>query len=70
MLPVTLFSRGQVGWMSRLVDGEGGNGLPQWSQSRPYNHIYISRKRRPVGGELIPGPGTRLGHDVEAGLRS
>ena len=22
--------------------GQGGNGLPQWSQSRPCNHIYIS----------------------------
>ena len=36
---------------------EDGNGLPQWSQSRPYDHIYISRKPRPVpavgrGGEL------------------
>jgi hypothetical protein len=28
--------------------GEGGNGLPQWSQSRPCNYIYISRKPRPV----------------------
>ena len=32
--------------------GEGGNGLPQWSQSRPYDHICISRKPRPQGGEL------------------
>ena len=32
--------------------GEGGNGLPQWSQSRPCNGFYISRKSRPVGGEL------------------
>jgi hypothetical protein len=32
--------------------GEGGNGLPQWSQSRPCNHVYISRKPRPVGGQL------------------
>ena len=23
---------------------EGGNGLSKWSQSRPYNHIYITRK--------------------------
>jgi len=29
--------------------GEGGNGLPQWSQSRPCNHNYISRKPRPLG---------------------
>jgi hypothetical protein len=43
---------GQVGWMPCLLGGEGGNGLPQWSQSPPYNHIYISRKPRPVGGEL------------------
>jgi len=27
--------------------GEGGNGLPQWSQSRPCNHNYISRKPLP-----------------------
>jgi len=27
--------------------GEGGNGLPKWSQSRPYNYIFISRKPRP-----------------------
>jgi hypothetical protein len=33
--------------------GEGGNGLPQWSQSRPCNHIYISRKPRPVGGASL-----------------
>ena len=32
--------------------GEGGNGLQHWSQSRPCNHIYITRKPRPVGGEL------------------
>ena len=31
---------------------EGGNGLPQWSKSRPCNHNYISRKLRPVGGKL------------------
>ena len=31
--------RGQVGWMPRLAGGEG---------SRPCNHTYISRKRRPV----------------------
>jgi hypothetical protein len=43
---------GQVGWMPRLVGGEGGNGLQHWSQSRPCNQIYISRKPRPVGGEL------------------
>jgi hypothetical protein len=24
--------------------GEGGNGLPKWSQSRPCNDSYISRK--------------------------
>jgi len=29
--------------MPRLVGGEEG---------RPYNHIYITRKPRPVGGEL------------------
>jgi hypothetical protein len=34
---------GQVGWMPRLQGGE---------ESRPSNHIYISRKLRPVGGEL------------------
>jgi hypothetical protein len=34
---------GQVGWMHRLVGGE---------ESRPYNHIFISRKPRRVGGEL------------------
>ena len=28
--------------------GEGGNGLQDWSQSRPYNQIYIPRKPRPV----------------------
>ena len=32
--------------------GEGGNGLPQWSQSRPCNNIYITRKPHPVGWEL------------------
>ena len=37
------FFRGQVGWMPRLVGGEG---------SRLCNHIYIFRKPRPVGGEL------------------
>jgi hypothetical protein len=30
--------------MPRPVGGEGGNGLLQWSQSRPCNHIYITRK--------------------------
>jgi hypothetical protein len=34
---------GQVGWMHRPVGGE---------ESRPCNHIYITRKLRPVGGEL------------------
>ena len=34
---------GQVGWMPRLAGGEG---------SRPCNHIHISRKPRPVRGEL------------------
>ena len=43
---------GQVGWMPRLVGGEGGNGLQHWSQSRRCNHIYITRKPRPVGGGL------------------
>jgi len=32
--------------------GEGGNGLQDWSQSRPCNHNYISRKPRSVSGEL------------------
>jgi hypothetical protein len=36
----------------RQVGGEGGNGLPQWSQSRPCNHIYITRKLRPVSEEF------------------
>ena len=34
---------GQVGWMPRPVGGE---------ESRPYNHIFISRKPRAVRGEL------------------
>jgi hypothetical protein len=48
------WAHGQVGWMSRLPASrqEGGNGLQKWSQSRPYNDIFISRKPRPVGGEL------------------
>jgi phytoene dehydrogenase-like protein len=38
---------GQVGWIPRLPAlGRGGE------ESRPYNQIYISRKPRPVGGEL------------------
>jgi MFS transporter, NNP family, nitrate/nitrite transporter len=41
-------SHGQVGWMSRLLGGEGGNELPKWSQSRPCN----SNCPYPVGGEL------------------
>ncbi|OGP61081.1 MAG: hypothetical protein A2162_11830 [Deltaproteobacteria bacterium RBG_13_52_11b] len=36
----------------RQVGGEDGYGLQHWSQSRPYNHIHITRKPRPVGGEL------------------
>jgi hypothetical protein len=36
-------SHGQVGWMPRLVGGD---------ESRPCNRIFISRKPRPVGGEL------------------
>ncbi len=39
------FIHGQVGW---ICCGEGGNGLQNWSQSRPCNHIYITRKPRPV----------------------
>jgi hypothetical protein len=41
--PRELRDHGQVGWTPRLVDGE---------ESRPCNHIYISRKPRPVGEEL------------------
>ena len=37
------FFHGQVGWKPRRVGGE---------ESRPSNHIYISRKPRPVGEEL------------------
>ena len=39
--------------------GKDGNGLPEWSQSRPCNYVYISRKPQPclsrlngMGGEL------------------
>jgi hypothetical protein len=39
--------------MARLVGGEGGNGLLQWSQSRPYHPVYISRKPRPWVGSFI-----------------
>src|SRR5512137_677625 len=42
--PVPQSLHGQVGWMPRLVGGE---------ESRPYNHLFISRKPRPVGGELF-----------------
>ena len=46
-LTVTLsYLHGQVGWMPRLPAAGAG------SQSRPSDHIYISRKPRPVGGEL------------------
>ena len=38
--------------MAHLLGEEGGNGLPQWSQSRPSNRLYISRKLRRVGREL------------------
>ena len=52
------------------LGGDSGNGLPQWNQSRPYDHIYISRKPRPVsavgrGGELhliLPFHCTEPGH--------
>jgi len=46
---------------SRLsgIGGEGGNGLQNWSQSRPCNRVYISRKPllclsrlNGMGGEL------------------
>jgi hypothetical protein len=40
---VSVVLHGQVGWMPRLAGGE---------ESRPYNHTFISRKPRPVGGEL------------------
>jgi len=36
-------SRGQVGWIPRLVGGE---------ESRPCNYIHISRKLRPLDREL------------------
>ena len=43
---------GQVGWTRRLPrlngGGEGGNGLPKWSQSRPCDRTNISRKPRPM----------------------
>jgi len=39
----SLLFHGQVGWKSCPVGRE---------ESRPYNHIFISRKPRPVGGEL------------------
>ena len=41
---------GQVGWIPRLVSG---------GESRPCNHIYITRKPRPCGQEAslqnVPG---------------
>jgi hypothetical protein len=36
----------------RQVGGDGGNGLQNWSQSRQYYKITLTRKPRPVGGEL------------------
>jgi hypothetical protein len=45
--------------MPRLVGGEGGNELPQWSQSRPCNHICITRKRLP-GLSRLNGMGREL----------
>jgi len=40
--------------LSRLsgMAGGGGNGLPQWSQSRPCNHIYITQKPQPCLSRL------------------
>ena len=52
---------GQVGWMPRFLPvgrgREGGNGLPQWSQSRPCNHIDITRKPRPCACPVLTGGG-------------
>src|SRR5512139_2065363 len=40
------------------VGGEDGNGLTKWSQSRPYNHIFISRQPRPVPACRQTGAGS------------
>ena len=39
------FTGKSAGCPAFLLQGRGGN--------RPYNHIFISRKPRPVGGELF-----------------
>src|SRR5512137_1357145 len=48
--------------------GKGGNGLPQSSQSRPYNHIYITRKPRPCRREASLKP-TRFSYGSQLAPR-
>jgi hypothetical protein len=43
---VVVFAGKSAGCPAFLPVGRGGE------ESRPYNHIYITRKLRPVGGEL------------------
>ena len=60
-----MLGRGQVGWMPLFLGGEGGNGLPQWSQSRPCTHIDITRKPRPCACPVLTGGGElHLGNDL------
>ena len=56
----TCIDHGQVGWMPAFrvltEGGEGGNGLQTWSQSRPCNNIFLTRKPRPCACLPQAGP--------------